>query len=248
MYEFKCPQRGKILKRYKRFLADIELDSGEVITAHTPNTGSMTGQWEPGWPALVSYHNNPKRKLKYTLEMTHCGSSWIGVNTMVANNLVFKAIVEKKIPEFVHYNVIKKEPKVDSGRLDLLLALELQDQDSPENLCYVEIKSVTLKQEPNVALFPDAVTQRGQKHLLELMKLKKQGFKTVLFFLLLREDVTSFSPAFTVDPDYAKLLQQANQQGVEILAYQCQLNEKKIVLKQKIPVELTLKAENFNEQ
>lgn len=142
---------GKIVKRYKRFFADIELDSGEIVTAHTPNTGSMKTCWEPGWKAFISHNDNPKRKLKYTLEMTHNGKSWIGVNTSRPNHIAKEAIEKGVVEELQGYQSIKPEHKVGNSRIDLLLYDgELK---SPEKCCYVEIKNVTLKGEGTLALF-----------------------------------------------------------------------------------------------
>ena len=225
--------KGKILKRYKRFLADIELENGEMITAHTANTGSMKTCWEPGWDVLVSFHDNPKRKLKYSLEMTHNGNSWIGVNTSLPNKLGKEAIEDGTIKELQGYKTLKPEAKIGKSRIDILL------KDGPSDECYVEIKNVTLLGEKKKALFPDSVSERGQKHLRELTELKKQGIRAAMLYIVQREDVNSFSPAKDIDPEYARLLKEAYDEGVEVLAYQCSLNEDEIKIQKPIKVDLS---------
>ena len=216
---------GKIQKRYKRFLADIELDSGEVITVHNANTGSMKTCWEPGWPALIAHSGNPDRKYPYGLEMLHNGETWIGINTARANKIVYEALEQKIIKELSEYNIIQPEKKVGDSRIDFYLT-----NDNDENLppVYLEVKNVTLLGENKMALFPDAETIRGQKHLQELIMLQSSGYRAVMFYLVQREDVDSFCPAFEIDPAYADLLSLAIEAGVEVLVYGCSLNEKEI--------------------
>lgn len=219
-----------IQKRYKRFLADITLETGEQITAHVPNTGSMTNCWGEGWHVLVSESNNPKRKLKYTLELTHNGDSYINVNTSLTNKVAKEALEVGAIKELAGYENIKPEAKIGESRLDFLLTEHNEKAD-----CYVEVKNVTLNDD-DIAIFPDAVTTRGQKHLQELIKLKKQGDRAVMLYIIGREDVTNFSPASTIDPKYADLLKEAYQAGVEVLAYQCTLSSEEITVSKGIPV------------
>jgi sugar fermentation stimulation protein A len=231
--------KGKILKRYKRFLADVELDSGEVIVAHTANTGSMATCWEPGWKVLMSHHDNPKRKLKYSLEMTHNGETWIGVNTSWPNKLSYEAIESRVIVELSDYQNIRPEIKIGASRIDLLLHNgKEKDGLDDSNRCYVEVKNVTLKGNGNLALFPDAVSTRGQKHLRELIQLKQQGLNAAMLFVVQREDVARFSPADEIDPEYGKLLRQAEKAGVQILVYGCQLDENEIKITK--PLKLNL--------
>ncbi len=222
---------GKILKRYKRFLADIELKDGEVITAHTANTGSMKTCWEPGWKVLVSHHDDPKRKLKYSLEMTNNGDTWIGVNTSLPNKLAKEAIENGTIKELQGFENIRPEYKVGKSRIDLLLS-------KGDYKCFVEVKNVTMHGGDDLAVFPDGVTERGQKHLKELITLKKEGHRAVMLFIVQREDVNRFAPAKEIDPIYSDLLKQAFDQGVEILPYQCELNEKGVEVKRLLPFEL----------
>lgn len=228
-YKFELIE-ATILKRYKRFLSDIELENGEIICAHVPNTGSMTACWAPGWKAYITQTDDPKRKLKYTLELTHNGESFICVNTGMTNKLVAEALENKVITELAGYNEIKAEKKVLDSRLDFFLTEDgLAD-------AYVEVKNVTLKLDPDRALFPDAVTTRGQKHLKDLMLLKSQGHRAVMLYIINRTDVKTFEPASEIDPEYAKLLRLASQSGVEIMAYQSFISTSEILIKNKIEV------------
>jgi sugar fermentation stimulation protein A len=222
-----------IENRYKRFLCDIRLSSGEMVNAHVPNTGSMTTCWEPNWKVLVTQNDNPKRKLKYTLEMTHNGNTWISVNTSLTNKLVKEALDNKVITELVDYPQIKAEKKVLDSRLDFFLSGIDAKPD-----CYVEVKNVTLKGPANLVLFPDSVTTRGQKHLKDLMQLKSEGFRAVMLYIVNREDVDTFSPAKDIDPIYTNLLIEAQSAGVEILVYQTKLSEEEIYINKKIKVKL----------
>jgi sugar fermentation stimulation protein A len=224
---------GTITNRYKRFLSDIELSDGQEVNAHVPNTGSMKTCWEPGWKVLVTHNDDPKRKMKYTLEMTHNGDSWICVNTGMTNKLVKEALENDVIKELIGYPEIKPEKKVLDSRIDFFLSGSDQLAD-----CYVEVKNVTLKGEGKLALFPDSVSTRGQKHLKDLMQLKEDGFRSVMLYVVNREDVNEFSPADQIDPKYAQLLKEASSKGVEILAYQCSLTDDEIVLNKKIKVSL----------
>jgi sugar fermentation stimulation protein A len=224
--------KAKILKRYKRFLSDIELDSGEIICAHVPNTGSMKTCWEPGWEVYLTHTDDPKRKLKYTLELVHNGKSFISINTSFTNKIVKEALEKNFIPELVGYQEIRPEKKINESRLDFFLSGE-NYQDT-----YVEVKNVTLLGENKMALFPDAVSTRGQKHLKELMKLKEQGYRSIMFYLVNRGDVDNFSVAKHIDPEYAKLLLEAQEKGVEILAYQTKITPKEISLSKRIKVNL----------
>lgn len=223
--------KGKILKRYKRFLADIELEDGEIVVAHSANTGSMTTCWEPGWPVLLTKNDDPKRKLKYTLELTYNGKTWIGVNTALPNKMVLEAIKDGTIKELQGYDTIKPEAKIGKSRIDVLLT-----KDNGEK-CYVEVKNTTLWHN-DVGIFPDAVTERGQKHLRELTELANNGIRACMLYVLNREDVKSFAPADHIDSEYGKLLREAHKAGVEILPYICDVNEKGLKLSHSIPFSL----------
>lgn len=208
--------KSKLIKRYKRFLADVELENGEVITIHCPNTGAMTGCAEPGFTAYFSTSDNPKRKYPNTFELVqnHRGE-FIGVNTIRANQLVFNAIIDNKVPELSGYSKIYSEVKYgeQNSRIDLLLT-----DDSQPN-CYIEVKSTTLllDDKQGIGAFPDAVTLRGQKHLEELIHIKSKGYRAVLVFLVQHTGIKQITVARHIDPKYAKLLAKAVQSGVEIL-------------------------------
>lgn len=224
--------QGKILKRYKRFLSDVELPDGTVVTAHTPNTGSMKTCWEPGYTVCLSRSENPKRKLPYTLELTHNGKTWINVNTGRTNQLAVEAIREGVITELAGYPVLKREQKVGNSRIDLLL----EKEGSPP--CYVEVKNVTLLGAPKKATFPDSVSARGLKHLQELTALTEQGLRSCMLFIVSREDVECFGPAFSLDPEYAEGLVRAKKAGVEILAYRCRVSPEKTKVTHRLPLKI----------
>jgi sugar fermentation stimulation protein A len=223
---------GSLIQRYKRFLADIELDDKSTVTAHVPNTGSMKSTSAPGSRVAISYHPNPKRKLKWTLELIQGNTgAWVGVNTMLSNHIVEEAIESNRIPLLSGYKEIKREVNYgERSRIDLLLL-------DGEKRCYVEVKNVTFKKGKR-ALFPDAVTQRGQKHLLELEKMVRAGYRSIIFFLVNRNDCTSMGPAEEIDPDYAKLLRRVTKNGVEALAYRTEINTQRIQIDRKVKIHL----------
>ena len=223
---------GVLLRRYKRFLADIRLPSGTTITAHCPNSGRMTGCAEPERPVFVSRHDSPRRKLKYTWELIDMPTSLVGVNTQVPNRLVAAGAEAGTIPELVGYPLVRREVRVaDHSRLDVLL-------ESPDRRpCYVEVKNCTLV-EDGVAMFPDAVTTRGRKHLHVLEDLHRQGNRSVLFLLVQRMDAGSFAPAGHIDPTYANALGRAAAAGVEVIAYDTAIDLQGISLRRPLPVRL----------
>ena len=220
---------GKIIKRYKRFLSDIQLDNGEIIVAHVPNTGSMKTCWEPGWKVYLSQSDNPKRKLKYTLELIHNGDSFIALNTTATNKIVKEALEKKLIPELSGHDHIKPEVKILESRLDFMLT----DSASGDKT-YVEVKNVTLRGKNKAALFPDAVTTRGQKHLSDLISIKKLGHRAVMLYLVNRQDVDHFLPAYDIDPVYASLLKDAHDKGMEVLVYQTAISPSEIIVDKKL--------------
>ena len=222
--------KSTIKKRYKRFLSDIILPNGDEITAHVPNTGSMKTCWDEGWEVFISKSDNPKRKLQYTLELTHSPTGLICVNTGLTNKIVKEALENNNISEFEDYHNIKPEKKVLDSRIDFYLTHdELVD-------CYIEVKNVTLLGEENQALFPDSVSTRGQKHLKDLIELKKQGNRAVMLYVINRENIKSFSPAEDIDPTYASLLKEAKDSGVEVLAYATKISPEEIYLNNKVEV------------
>ena len=214
IYQYPPLISGKLIKRYKRFLADIELETGEIITAHCPNTGPMIGVSDAGSWVQVSKSDNPKRKLAYTWEMIQIDNSWVGVNTSIPNRVIKIALEKKLLPQLAsEYNQVRKEVpygRDKKSRIDFLLTGE--DSQLP---IYLEVKSVTLAQD-NVALFPDTVTTRGQKHLRELMALLPDA-KSMMLYFINRGDCNSFAPADNYDPTYGQLLRQAVVKGVKVL-------------------------------
>ena len=223
LMKFKSPLiAGKFLKRYKRFFADVDLD-GTVVVAHTANTGSMKTCLGDNSPALLSFHDSPTRKLKYSLEMISNGKTWIGVNTGITNTLAIDAIRAGTVVELQGYDEIKPEAKIGSSRIDILLTKKYSNEQ-----CYVEVKNVTLVDDEGHCLFPDAVTERGQKHLNELLQLKRNGIRAVMLFIVQREDCNKFKLANPIDPVYAKLLNEVMREGVEVLVYQCSLTPDEI--------------------
>lgn len=225
---------GKFLRRYKRFFADIEVQN-EVVVAHVPNTGSLRGICDqPNRKSLISPATNPDRKLKFTLEQVHVGTSWVGVNTHRANDLAWEAFEKGTIPHWKKFKSGQREVKINKAtRLDFAFTKENGSQH------YVEVKSVTLSEVQNgkrLALFPDAVTTRGLKHIGELSTLLKQGHSVELLFVVQRSDCESFSPAKEIDPDYAKALKSAQNEGVKISAFQTELSNIGIHISDSIPV------------
>lgn len=213
--------KGTLIKRYKRFLADVTLDSGDVITAHCPNTGTMLSCSAPGSPVCLSVSDNPKRKYPFTLEMVMDNSTWVGVNTSKTNSIVAEAIEQNSIMEFRDVLSIKKEVKTSAhSRLDLFVK-------HGDSSTYIEIKNCSLALE-NCAMFPDAVTARGAKHLQELVRLVKEGENGCIFFLVQRMDADRFSPAQHIDPNYALELEKARSAGVLALAYQAEVDPRGI--------------------
>lgn len=227
-------QSATLIQRYKRFLADVVTPAGEHLTIHCPNTGAMTGCATPGDTVWYSASENTKRKYAHTWEMTQTQQgAFICVNTLRANQLVKEAIVENRIAELLDYSVIKSEVKYgeEGSRIDFML----QAEGRPE--CYIEVKSVTLADKDN-GYFPDAVTLRGQKHLRELMSVAAAGKRAVLLFAVLHSAIERFSPARHIDPKYAQLLNEAQKQGVEILAYKAELSADNMTLISTLPVVL----------
>ena len=223
---------GRLVQRYKRFLADVRLDSGQIVTAHCPNTGSMTGCCEPGRPVYLSRHDNPRRKLKYTWELIDMPASLVGVNTLVPNRLVAHSAAAGHITELAGYEGLQREVRIGNhSRIDLLLTA------SGRRPCYIEIKNCTLVRD-GLALFPDAVTSRGRKHLQELEKKVAAGSRGVIFFFIQRQDAKQFQPADTIDPAYGRSLRQAVRHGVELLAYDVAIDLDAIRLRQRVPCRL----------
>jgi sugar fermentation stimulation protein A len=229
-------QRVKLIRRYKRFLADVEWPDGRQMTVHTANTGSMLGCSTPGNSIWIRDSENHKRKYRYSWEISETdNNSLIGVNTILANKLVVEGIERGVINELSDYNTIKTEvPYGERSRIDILL----QDGQKSRPDCYVEVKNVTAR-EGDYAIFPDAVTARGTKHLQELVNMVQAGYRSVIFFCIQRNDVSLFRAAHEIDPVYAKTLAYAVEQGVEALAYSVTISPDEIALSSKIAVKIT---------
>ena len=222
---------GVLLRRYKRFLADVQLADGSIITAHCPNSGSMLGCCTPGSPVLLSRSGNPSRTYPFTWELVLINGIWAGINTARPNGIVREAIENGAIAELQGYDAIRAEVPYGTGsRIDLLL-------EDKRGRCYVEVKNVTLVEERR-ALFPDSVTTRGQKHLRELMEVVRNGHRGIIFFLVQREDGDAVSPADLIDPEYGRLLRQAYEAGVEQLAYGATVTPEQISVSRRLPVVL----------
>jgi sugar fermentation stimulation protein A len=220
---------GRLVKRYQRFLADVRLKNGRIVTAHCPNTGSMTGCCQPGRPVYLSRHDSPKRKLKYTWELIEMPETLVGVNTLIPNRLVALTAAAGQIRELRRYETLTREVKIGNhSRIDLMLS------GGNRRPCYVEIKNCTLVQGAT-ARFPDAVTDRGRKHLEELEKLAAGGKRSVIFFFIQRMDARRFRPADRIDPAYAETLRRVVQSGVEVLAYDVAIDLKGIRIRNKVP-------------
>lgn len=220
---------GTLVRRYKRFLADVLLEDGSDVTVHCPNSGSMKGCATPGSRLFLSRSPNLKRKYPLGWELVEADGFWAGINTGLPNYLTREAIENGTVRELQGYSAIRPEvPYGEHSRIDLLL-------EGPAGRCFVEVKNVTLV-EGGRALFPDAVTTRGQKHLLELMRVVREGDRGVIFFTVQRGDGNSVSPADLIDPEYGRLLRLAMDNGVEALAYRALVTPEEIMLTERLPV------------
>lgn len=237
---FKSPlKEGLFLKRYKRFFADIEYE-GKIIVAHVPNTGSMETCLSKGAPCRFSLSDNPKRKLKYTLEMVKPESAWVGINTQLPNKIVREAFENKQISHWKKFKCVKSEIKINNQtRLDMVLwknekYFKPTDKIPPEifkttdhKFHFIEVKNVTLKHN-GLAKFPDAVTTRGQKHLDELINMIDLGHSSEIVFTIQRKDIKGFSSAHHIDPEYGKKLIEAKKKGVKITPLLCSVKKSSI--------------------
>jgi sugar fermentation stimulation protein A len=229
-------KRGRLLQRYKRFLADVTLDTGETITASCPNTGSMLGLTASGSAVWLSESDSPTRKYRHTWEMIETdlgkGASLVGINTGHPNRLVTEAIEGRRIHKLSGYQSLRREVKYGAAsRIDILL------EDTRKGRCYVEIKNVQLMRKVGLAEFPDCVTARGVKHLRELTEMVAQGHRAVMLFLIQRSDANRFKIASDLDPAYADAFRQAASAGVEAMAYRCHMSTEEIVLDASVRIE-----------
>ena len=221
--------KTKFIKRYKRFFVDVMLNK-EILTAHCPNSGSMMGLLNENENAWVSKSKNPKRKLKYTLEILEIEKQKVGVNTHLTNKIVEEALVNKKIKEFEKFNQVQREVKFNNNtRFDFLVS-------NKKEQAFIEVKNVTLKREQDYAEFPDAPTTRGQKHLLELINAKEKEYQAYLIFLIQREDCNFFKISKDIDKKYYENFIQAKKKGVKFLCYSSKVTDKEIILNKKIEI------------
>ena len=222
------------LQRYKRFLTDVSRPSGEIITIHCPNSGSMRNCQPVNGRAWMSDSKNPKRKLRHTLEMVEVDGALCGINTHRANALAEEAIRRGRINSLTGYQSIRREVRygLEKSRIDLLLS-------TGDTHCYVEVKNVTMGSHDGIARFPDAVTTRGRKHLRELCEMVKMGHRAVLLFCGSRSDTRVIKPADDIDPQYGTALRAAQIQGVEIMAYGCRMSPKYWVMEHPLQVDLS---------
>jgi len=219
--------QGTFIKRYKRFFVDINY-KGKLITAHCPNTGSMMGLLCKGNKTWFSESSNPKRKLKYSLEIIKVGKSLVGINTLLTNKLIFEALNLKKIKSLIKFDNIKTEIKFsNSTRFDFLIS-------NSKEKCFLEVKNVTLLRNKKIAEFPDAITSRGTKHLTELNNVKKKGFQSCILYLIQRHDCKAFKIAEDIDINYKIAFDKAIKAGVKILCYDCKINDEEIKLNNQI--------------
>ena len=218
---------GEFIKRYKRFFVDIKMGNN-TITAHCPNTGSMMGLLKKGNKVWFSRSNNPKRKLKYTLQIFENQNSKIGINTHLTNKIVFDALKKRSIKNFIKLDDIKQEVKFgENTRFDFLLTEKTKKT-------FIEVKNVTLSRKNKIAEFPDAITSRGLKHIEELLRAKQKGFEIYLLFVIQRNDCSQFQLAKDIDPKYCELLIKAVKKNLKILCYDCKFSPKGIKLNREI--------------
>jgi len=226
---------ARLLRRYKRFLADVELPTGEQLTVHIANPGAMTGLAQPGFAVWLSKSDNPARKLAHSWELVEVdfggGAELVGVNTAHPNLIVAEAFAEGLIPELRGYQSIRREVRYGrKSRVDFLL-------EAPERPpCYVEVKNVHLMRRPGVAEFPDAVTARGARHLDELAAMVAAGSRAVMLYLVQIPSANSFTLARDIDPVYAAAFERARRAGVEAIAYRCAVARDAIVVSGPVPI------------
>lgn len=233
--------RGTLVQRYKRFLADVRLDTGETITATCPNTGSMLGLTAPGSAVWVSVSDSPTRKYPHTWEIIEAdlgnGPALVGINTGHPNRLVAEAIEAGLVPELAGFATLRREVKYGkNSRIDLLL------ENPDESCCYVEVKNVHLARTGGLAEFPDSVTERGMKHLGELAQMVKEGHRAAMVYLVQRGDCASLAIARDIDPDYAKAFDTARKKGVEMVCLACEITPEEIRVVRALPIEAAITA------
>lgn len=222
--------KGKLIKRYKRFLADIELENGDIIIAHCTNSGSMKTCIETGADVFLSPAEKPGRKTKFTWEMIKINNKWVGINTGNPNKIAYNALKNGTIEGLKDYTEVTREVKWGNSRFDLMASNE-------HETCFVEVKNVSMK-DGKYAKFPDAVTSRGRKHLTTLIEAKQQGIRAVMLYVVQRTDVEKFTIASEIDPEYANTLRKAVENGVEVIVVQTEVLPDSIEIIGQLPFEL----------
>ena len=222
--------QGTLIKRYKRFFIDINYKN-KTITAHCPNSGSMLGLLDKGNKVYFSKSNNPKRKLKYTLEIIKVKKNLVGVNTHFANKIVHHGLSNNLVKELIKFSNIKREVNFsDNTRFDFLISNKTKK-------CFLEVKNVTLMRQQGIAEFPDSITTRGTKHLNELINAKKKGFDSYMLYLVQREDCGSFKIANNIDEEYKIAFNNAVKNNVKVLCFTCKISKKEIKINKQINYE-----------
>ncbi len=222
--------QGLLIRRYKRFFVDIEY-KGRTIIAHCPNSGSMMDLIDKGNKVWFSKSTNPKRKLKYTLEIVNVNNNLVGVNTLLSNKIVLESLNQKKIKNLIKFNNIRSEVKFSNNtRFDFLIS-------NNKKKCFLEVKNVTLVRKNKIAEFPDAITSRGAKHLKELITARREGYESYILYLIQREDCNYFKIAKDIDQEYKIIFEEALRNGVKVLCYDCKLTSEEIKLNKKINYE-----------
>ena len=222
---------GEFIKRYKRFFVDVKI-ANKIVTAHCPNTGSMMGLLKKGNRVWISKSNNPKRKLKYTIEIIEDQKSKVGINTHLTNSIVFDGLNNSVIKDFRNLDLVKQEVKFNENtRFDFLVT-------EKKKKSFIEVKNVTLSRQKGIAEFPDAVTTRGLKHIKELLNARKKGYDIYLFYVVQRDDCKKFELAKDIDPEYCELLVKAVKKKLKILCFDCKFSTKGIKLNREIKIKI----------
>jgi sugar fermentation stimulation protein A len=223
--------KGRLVRRYKRFLADVELAGGEYVTAHCANPGSMIGLAEPGMAVFLSRATNPSRKLAWSWELVEIDGALVGINTAHPNDIVEEAIVAGAIPELGGYDLLRREVRYgENSRIDILLT----GAGRPD--AYVEVKNVHLSRRKGLSEFPDSVTARGTKHLRELSAMVAAGHRAAMLYLVHRSDTTAFALAGDIDPVYTAAFSAAKAAGVEMLVYACTVGLQGVAVSHRLPI------------
>jgi sugar fermentation stimulation protein A len=230
--------KGRLVRRYKRFLADVERPDGELLTVHCPNPGSMKGLQTPGSAVRCTTSDDPRRKYRHTLEMIRVGRVWVGLHTLRANQLAARALARGAVAGLEGYRELRAEVPAGGGsRLDF----KLSDHPDDPRPAWVEVKSVTLRGQGDAGqpcLFPDAVTKRGRRHMQTLERLRREGARAAVLFVVQRADCSEVRPADEIDPDYGAALRAAARGGVEIFALRARVTARRIAMEQMLPVVL----------